>query len=388
MDHNTIDFLFKSKIKYGIGELERLPAYLKDMEFLNITIVVDQALVNVDYVKNILSECNKNFKECEVLIYELTGEPTYDYLDECARRMRPHNDLDVIIGIGGGSVIDTAKGLAVLMTNKGPGITYRGFPKDINPPICVVAVPTTAGTGSEATYNAVFTDTKAVKKLGINTTLNFPVFAILDPRLILTCPKNIIASAGMDAVTHALESFVSKKANCITRMFSIQAISLLLPNLEKVLDFPEDLQIKGNLQLGAYLAGTALFNSSSGPAGALSYLLGTWYKVPHGAAGAIFLPHIHKFNFEKGYYEYAILYDAVNNPDNKGRKEKAEWIIDKIFLLNKKLGIKERLRDYGVKKEDLERFKQEALASLKAAFGFNPVEMKEADITELLLKVF
>jgi alcohol dehydrogenase len=168
-------------------------------------------------------------------------------------------------------------------------------------------------------------------------------------------------------------------------MFSIEAAKLLFINLEKVMDYPEDLEIKGNLQLGAYLAGIALINSSSGPAGALSYLLGTWYKVPHGTAGAIFLPHIHKFNFENGYHDYFVIYDAIYGQDNKKNKEnKARCIIDKIFFLNKKLGIQEQLSFYGVEKEDLVRFEQGALTTLKAAFDFNPVVIDESGISRIL----
>ena len=386
MGLEKINFLINSNMKYGIGEFKGLSSYLKDMQFSNIGIVVDMSLVSSKYVKDVLSECKNSFKKCETLIYELSGEPTYDYLDECSERMLKSKDIDVIVGIGGGSVMDMAKGIALLMTNSGPAIKYRGFPTGIKRPLPMVAIPTTAGTGSEATYNAVFTDLKAEKKLGINTTMNFPVLSILDPNLISTCPKHVIASSGMDALTHALESFVSKKANPISRMFSVEAVRFLIPNLEKAVDFPEDLDIKGRLQIGAYLAGIGLINSSSGPTGALSYLFVTWYKVPHGIAGAVFLSHIHRFNFEKGYYEYAVLYDAMvkDGKDSKSEKEKAGYVIDKIFSLNKKLGIEERLSSYGVTKDALKRFEEAALTTLKAAFDFNPVEIGEDQVRKML----
>lgn len=388
MENKKIEFLLESNMKYGIGELEKLPGYLKEMNFSNIAIVMDYALVNYEYVKGVLSKCKEAFKKFEILIYKLQEEPSYNYLDECSEKLRKHRDLDVIIGLGGGSVIDMAKGIAVLMTNKGQGLNYRGFPKGINRPLPIVAIPTTAGTGSDATYNAVFIDLKEEKKLGINTTMNFPVLSILDPKLIITCPQHVIASSGMDALTHALESFVSKKATLISRMFSIEANRLLFPNLEKVSDYPEDLEIKGNLQLGAYLAGIALINSSSGPAGALSYLLGTWYKVPHGSAGAVFLPYIHRFNFEKGYHDYSIIYDAIHSDDNKkSKEEKAAWIINRIFLLNKKIGIKEKLSLYGVKKEELIRFEEEASTTLKAAFDLNPIGIDKNSFSRILNKM-
>ena len=386
---NGIEFLFNTNMKYGAGEFKRLSEHLKKMGFLNIAIVLDEAVSGIEYVKNVISKCEEELKSCKVLVYDLKGEPTYDYLDKCAQVMREYEKLDAIVGIGGGSVIDLTKGIAVLITNKGEGLKYRGFPEGINRPIPVVAVPTTAGTGSDATYNAVFTDSEAGKKLGINTTMNFPALSVLDPRLIASCPKSVIASSGMDALTHAIESFVSKKATPISRALSIEAIKLLIPNLEKVLDFPDDLEIKGNLQIGAYLAGIALINASSGPAGALSYLLGTWHSVPHGVAGAVFLPHIHRFNFDKGYYDYYILYDALYSisKTRKNAKEKAAYIIDKIFYLNKRLGIEQNLSSYGVKKEDIVKFEKEATTTFKAAFDLNPVEMEEEDIKELLCRI-
>ncbi|MFC1624246.1 iron-containing alcohol dehydrogenase [Candidatus Omnitrophota bacterium] len=385
MENKKIEFLLESNMKYGIGQFEKLPVYLKEMNFVNLLIIIDNALIKFKYIENIISECKKIFKKCEVLIYELGREPTYDYLDECSEKACKHNDIDVIVGIGGGSTIDMAKGVAVLMTNKGSGIEYRGFPKGINRPLPVIAIPTTAGTGSDATYNAVFTDSKAEKKLGINTTMNFPKLSILDPKLVSSCPKGVIASSGMDALTHAMESFVSKKATVISRMLSIEAARLILPNLERVFDFSEDLDVKGELQLGAYLAGIALFNASSGPAGALSYLLGAWYNVPHGIAGAVFLPHIHRFNFESGYHDYSIIYDAIHGNDNKkNNEEKAGLIINRISLLNKKLGIKEKLSLYGVKKEELGRFEQEASTTLKAAFDLNPIDINRDNIARIL----
>ena len=389
MNSKRLDFLLSSNMKYGVGEFEKLPFHLKEMDFSNPAVIIDNSVIGVGYVKNVLDQRAGVFKKCEILVYELKGEPTYDYLDECSDKMRKHKDIEVIVGIGGGSAIDLAKGIAVLMTNPGNGLNYRGFPKGINRPTPVVAIPTTAGTGSEATYNAVFTDTRAGKKLGINTTMNFPVLSILDPKLISTCPKTVIASSGMDALTHALESFVSRKATPISRMFSVEAMKLLIPSLEKVPDPPVDLEINGDLQLGAYLAGIALINSSSGPAGALSYLLGTWYKVPHGIAGSVFLPYIHRFNYEKGYYDYKIIFDAVNGGVKSGKedKEKAGWFIDKIIALNGKFGINGRLSNYGVTDEALIKF-EESVVTLKAAFDFNPVEIKREDMRRLLHEIF
>jgi alcohol dehydrogenase len=210
------------------------------------------------------------------------------------------------------------------------------------------------------------------------------VLSILDPRLVLTAPNSVAASAGMDAFTHALESFVSKKATYLSRIFSIEAFRLLMPNLKKMPEAAGDTEVAGKIQLGAFLAGTALVNSSAGPAGGLSYLLGTWYKVPHGVAGAVFLPHIHKFNLERGYKDYSLIYDAVYGPGARPDLQKAAFIINEIFFLNRKLGVREKLSSYGIDKNGAARILTEAFSALKGAFDNNPVPIQKEDLESIL----
>lgn len=383
-----LSLLARINLKFGPGEFANLPRYIFEMGFGSVGVVIDSAVKNAPHVVSVMAACSKKFKRCEIVSYELNGEPTYDYLDRLAARFRKFRDLQIMVGIGGGSAMDIAKGIALLMTNPGNGLKYRGFPAGIIDPLPVVCVPTTAGTGSEATYNAVFIDSKEGKKLGINTTKNFPALSILDPELVMTCPMSAAASAGMDAFTHALESFVSIKATPVSRMFSMEALRLLIPNLRKMPDSAQDAEVAGNIQLGAFLAGIALVNSSAGPAGALSYLLGTRHKVPHGIAGAVFLPHIHKFNIDHGYHGYSVIYDSIHDGPFKPEAEKAGCVIDEIFFLNRRLGIHEKLSFYGVKKEGLEKIASEASAALKGAFDFNPVPIQREDLKRMLIKMW
>lgn len=378
---NKITFLMKTNMKAGVGELDKLPIYLNELGYSKAGLIIDPSVREKAILAQVLEACRKGLDKCEIFAYDHKGEPSYAYLDKAAGYFRGHPDLQVIIGIGGGSVMDMAKGVALLMTNPGEGLKYRGFPTDVKDPLPMIGIPTTAGTGSETTFNAVFIDTKEGKKLGINSIKNFPVMSILDPRLIQGAPLNVIASSGMDAVVHAIESFVSRKATPITRMYSVQAYRLLAENLKKVKDSPNDLEVLGNLQIGAYLAIIALANSSSGPAGGLSYLLGTWYKVPHGTAGAFFLPAIHKFNYEHGYHDYALL------SENKGQAA-AGKIIDELFELNRSLGIPDKMNAFKVPASDQERFVQGCLNDIKGTFDLNPVVMNEKDIRGILKGYF
>jgi alcohol dehydrogenase class IV len=366
-----ISFMMRTHMISGEGSFAKLPSLLAERGFSRVGVMVDGAIASQPEVDRVLDEIKTRAKGYLRVEYTLKGEPTYDYLDQVAAEFRRHMDLQAIVGLGGGSVMDTAKGVALLMTNPGEGLKYRGFPKEVNDPLPTVCIPTTAGTGSETTYNAVFIDTKEGKKLGINSVKNFPVFCVLDPKLILSCPPSVIASAGMDAVVHAVEGFVSKKATYISRGFSIRAYRLLADNLKQVKKRPGDLEVLGKLQLGAYLAIIGLANSSAGPAGGLSYLLGTWYKVPHGTAGAFFLPEVHRFNRDHGYRDYGEL---------AGSKD----VIDELFELNESLGIPRRMGDLNVPAESYERFVKGCLNDLKGAFDMNPVRMNESDIRGLL----
>jgi len=285
---NSIEFEVKTRVICGEGEAKRLHEYLKDNKYKSIGIVVDKNVEETSYWK----EVYKSLSDLPVttkFIYDF-GEPTYQQLNE--HRIKFKNN-DIIIGVGGGSVIDFAKGLSFLAKNKNTAISYRGFPLNIRHPVPTIAIPTTAGTGSEVTYNAVFVDENTKQKLGINTKLNFPKLAILDPKFLEHCPESVIISSALDALTHAFESYVCTKANRITKPLSEQAINLLTWHLQSFNNFPNTLE---ELQIAAYLAGLALMNSGSGPAGAMSYILGPKFNVPHGLAGGVFLQHIIKHN--------------------------------------------------------------------------------------------
>ena len=169
--------------------------------------------------------------------------------------------IDGFIIMGGGSVLDLGKALSLLVTNTEPAIKYRGFDLTKNPGLPLIAIPTTAGTGSEVTPNAVFIDTKENRKFGINTAMYIPKLCILDPVLTLSCPRSVTISSGMDAIVHAHESFVSKRASPITRILAKEGFRLVFNSLAAVVDNPEDLEMRARVQLGSYLAATALFNS-------------------------------------------------------------------------------------------------------------------------------
>ena len=386
----SFEFNLKTKTKIGVGQALNLGKYLKEFSFKRIGIVVDSGVFNLDYVKEILESIQKeNFNNIKIWEYNLKREPDYDSLDRIKVDFLDKNSnslVDCFIGIGGGSALDFTKGLATLVVNPGSAITYRGFPENINLSLPIIALPTTAGTRSEVTYQAVFTDFKEKKKLGINTKNNFPALAILDPNLTLTCPKSVTISSGIDALVHTLESYVSMRANSLTRIFAKEAFRLMFNNLFKVLDNSKNIDIRANLQLGAYLAGISLMNSSAGPAGALSYPFGVHFKVPHGIAGGIFLPYIIEYNV-KNKYNYSELYDLIEGADKSlNVMEKNQIFSKKLFELCKKIEIPLTLKEFRVNKNNLNILLDE-VESLEKTFAQNPIPFSVEEGKKLLLKL-
>jgi len=376
-------FVMKTETLMGDGIAGELPDVLAAWEWSRVGLVVDGGLHrHNDYARQVAETLRQRLEHVTILIADMP-EPTYDYLDQ-TRGVFADLDLDCFVGIGGGSTLDLAKGLAALMTNEGAAVSYRGFGKVKNAPLPVVALPSTAGTGSEVTPYAVFIDTQQKWKFGINTEYNYPKLALYDPRLLDSCPDRIYASAGMDAMTHTLESFVARNATVVSRMFSKQAFKLLFPNLKRAAGGERSTAVKLNLLLGAGCAGVALMNSGAGPAGALSYPLGVYYDVPHGLAGSVFLPAVIRYNVENGYTDYAELYDLVFDEPCATAAEKSSRFAEAIEQLSDELGIPTELGGFGVKTDEDSRRIIDHSMQLKAAFEQNPVAFGKPEIERIV----
>ncbi len=355
--------------------------------------------------KNIGIICDKNFyinskkiqefikglnKSCNVFYYDYDYkfEPSYQLLDSLMSTINDDKgqaQIDYWIGIGGGSAMDTAKGLAFLSNNKGESIKYKGFPSNCNKPVPVIAIPTTTGTGSEVVFNASFIDEDSKVKMGINDNDNYPVLAILDPELVSGAPSSVLASSGVDALVHALESFTSKKSNHITRVFSIKAFHLIMENMPQLLAGKGDFNNWSNMQWAAVFAMMGLSNTTSGPTGALSYYLGSNFNVPHGIAGGSFIGKVCTFNHKKGYHEYSKLAGWKNSLDlhKLNSEEKSYYVVSQINELLKKCNMPKSLKELGVLDNQFEGFFDFA-NNAKPAFNFNPISISEEEYSKII----
>ncbi|MDO8601268.1 MAG: iron-containing alcohol dehydrogenase [bacterium] len=379
----------RARTKFGAFEALNLGKYLKELSFGKIGIILDSSIADLKYAKDILENLKKEgLPIVKIWNYNLKGEPDYDSLDRIKTMFIKNGKslVDCFVAIGGGSVIDFAKGLATLLKNPGPALNYRGFPTNIKPSLPIVALPTTAGTGSEVTFNAVFINWQEKKKMGINTKYNFPAFSILDPNLTLSCPQSVTVSSGIDALVHCLEGYASKKADYFTKIFGREGFKLMFNNLSRALKDPKNIEARGNLQIGAYFGGLTLLGSGGGPTGALSYALGVNFKVPHGFAGGVFLPYIIEHNVKNGY-DYSEIFNLIEgSPKDLSKTERNRVFVKKMFGLWKKLGVPSGLKGFGVDKNNVNILLKE-VENYGKAFEQNPKPFSVEEGKKLILKL-
>lgn len=380
-------FLLHTRTHAGLGWSKNLPSLLEQNAFKTCLVLVDQGVAdNSPYFTEVIDIIKSAGVTVHVETLRGSEEPDYDYLDQVADRARALHGIDAVIGIGGGSCLDISKAVAVLMTNPGKGIEYRGFDKVQNPGLPMIAIPTTAGTGSEVTINAVFTDKKEMKKLGINGRYMNASYAVLDALWTMSCPHQAAVSAGMDALVHSLESFMCRQANDLTRVYSSSAFQKIITALPALAEDPKNEGKRQQLLLGAYLAGIALYNSGSGISGALSYPLGVHHKVPHGLGGGMFIGSVLEYNVGKGFYDYARLWDLVGEDKSGTDEEKSRRVVDLVKKVGERIGVPAYLNQWGVIRENLRDIHQHVLP-LQAAFDQNPVPFSaETDALAMLEK--
>lgn len=378
---SPFNFLLRTDARFGEGVVQTLPATLESWGVKRVAIVSDVGVRTNEHVQSLIEKLKQKFQQVTIA-ENAVAEPDYDFLDEFKVQITP--DHDVLIGIGGGSTLDVAKAVSVLVTNPGPAISYRGFDLIKQPGIPVVAIPTTAGTGSEITPNAVFTDKKEMRKLGINTDLYLPRLALLDPLMTISCPRSVTVSSGVDAIVHTIESYAAKRTNPVSRMWAREAFRLLFAALPAVVQEPNNVRLREQVQRGAFCAGIALMNSGAGPAGALSYPLGVRFNVPHGWAGGVFVSRIARFNAERGFSDYAELYDLIDGADQSlSRSQKAIKFCDEMDRLLAQLEVPETLTHYGVTSDDVPVLAEQTML-LAGALEMNPVPFGLTEVENVL----
>ena len=379
-DVKNFQFCMNTRVRFGSKTALELPAVLGAEGWSRIGMVVDHNIAGLDRVGELIEAVRKACARVEIVHCRIS-EPTYEAL-ESTRLQFSDLSLQAIIGVGGGSALDMAKAMAVLIHNERPAIEYRGFDKMTEPVLAIIAVPTTAGTGSEVTPNASFIDSAAKKKLGINGEAVRPGFAFLDPELTLSCPRQPTISAGVDSMVHAVEAFAAKKTNRLARFFATEGFGRVFHALPNLVNDLGNIELRWEVMYGAFLSGVALMHSGTGPAAALSYPLSVYFKVPHGLGGGVFLPSVVAHNVRHGYTEYADLLNLGISDVTKA----SERFLQEIKATWKKLDIPSNLGVFGIEKTDADLIVKETM-ELKGALDQNPVPFGENEIRLVLSKL-
>ncbi|BCN30308.1 iron-containing alcohol dehydrogenase [Anaeromicropila herbilytica] len=342
-------------------------------------IITDTFLINIGLVKKITDVLDEN--QIDYVLYDgVKPNPTIASVEESSMILTEHN-CDFVVSIGGGSAHDCAKAVALLATNGGTINDYEGVDKSKKAALPLVTINTTAGTASEMTIFCIITDEeKHIKMAVVDKNVN-PIMAINDPELMMAMPKSLTAATGMDALTHAIEAYVSTAATPVTDTCALKAISLISKYLGKAVDNGNDEEAREQMAYAEYLAGMAFNNAGLGYVHAIAHQLGGFYNLPHGVCNAVLLPHVQKFNQE---ITRERLYDIAKEMGIDTTvltiEEASEKTIDSIKTLSSYVNIPSGLAELGVKEEDFSVLAENAL---KDACGLtNP---KKASLEDIIL---
>lgn len=344
-----------------------------------ILIVTDKDLVKLGTIEKVLSILNKDKLSIKVFD-EVTPEPNIELIDKCSEYAKKF-ETEVLIGIGGGSPMDVTKGTSVSITNPGKIENYLGNDLVKNKPLPTILVPTTSGTGSEATKYAIFT--KKNMKQGIIDSQIYPDVSIVDPTMTLSMPPKVTASTGMDALCHVIECYTSLSATPISDMVAKEGLRLIAKSLRNAVFNGNDLDARSDMSLGSFYGGLCLTNASVTAVHALSFPLGADFHIPHGVANAIMLPYVMKYNcladIERFYEISKLLGENVEGLTMREGAMRAATAIETL-MVDIKLPLK--LNELNIPKKNILSMAERAL-TVQRLLTMNPRKIELNDIIHL-----
>ncbi len=384
----TRTFLVPPVVITGCGASEKVGEESKKLGVEKGLIVTDEVLSKLGVLEGIKKGLSEN--GIQFAIYDkISTEPTVDFVKEGLKAYK-ENGCDFLLAIGGGSPIDTAKAISIMATNAGSIEDYKGLNKIVEKGVPLIAIPTTAGTGSEVTVYTIITDTKTDVKMLIGSPFVMPAVAIVDPLLTLSCPQGLTAAVGIDALTHAIEAYVSVKAQAMSDIFCLSAIELISDNLRQAWANGNNVEAREKTMLGALQAGIAFSNSSVALVHGMSRPIGAYFHVPHGASNAALLGVVTEFSLIGNPARYARIAEAMGEDITElTDMEAAQVAALAIQGLIKDIEIP-HLKELGVDKERLEELAptmaDAAIAS--GSPGNNPRQPTKEEIIEIYKETY
>ena len=377
------DFQLRTRIVFGPGCFQRLGELAGELGARRALLVSDPGIVACGHAGRGL-ELLRQAGIAAHLFDEFSDNPSTDDVDRGLRFAKRH-EPELIVGVGGGSSMDCAKGINFLYTNGGQMKDYWGVGKALKPMLPMIAAPTTAGTGSEAQSFALISDAASHAKMACGDKKASFRVALLDPELTLTQPSMVTALTGIDAISHAVESYVTRRRNEVSMLYSREAWRRLTRALPRVLEKPDDLEARGEMQLGACFAGLAIENSMLGVAHSLANPLTAHFGIAHGQAVATMLPHVVRYNSTRAAASYAELLDDVEPhraiPGGGNALEKSGRLADFLEELVSRAGLATCLAPWKVADSMLPTLAEEAAQQWTATF--NPRETNPQELRQL-----
>lgn len=374
-------FMLNETSYFGRGARKVLPEEIKKRGYSKVFVVTDKALIEAGVTHKVTEILEKS--NIEYMVYdEVKPNPTIKNVQDGIEKCQKY-ETDVIVAVGGGSAIDTAKAISIVMTNPefSDIVSLNGVANTKNKGLPLIALPTTAGTAAEVTINYVITDEDKEVKMVCIDPHDIPIIAIVDSELMETMPKSLAAATGMDALTHAVEGYITKGAWEMSDMFHLKAIELIFKYLPDAVNNknPEAIEKMG---LAQYIAGMGFSNVGLGIVHSMAHQLGAVYDTPHGLANAILLPYVMRYNGAVCSDRFANILKILGiSTDNMTKNEIIATFINKIKELSVAVGITQKLSDVGVKKEDIPMLAKKAMKD--PCKPGNPRDPSVEDIIEI-----
>lgn len=385
MPGKSYSYFMPTKVESGYNISKNTGQIIQELGVSKVLIVTDSGIENAGLLKPVTISLDEAGIEYHIF-NEVEPNPFVETFEKGVEHIKEFN-VDAVLGVGGGSSIDTAKGVAIMSTNPGSILDYEGVGKIKIPPLPIIAIPTTAGTGSEVTNSTVVTNKETSFKLGVLGPHVYPDIAILDPYFIMNLPQSITASTGMDALTHAIESYTSKTANIVSEAMAKHAITIIGKNLTKTYFVGTDIESRRKMLDASMIAGAAFAQSRLGNVHAISHTLGGVFNIPHGVANAVLLPYIMKFNLPACTEKYGEIAEALGcDVRNLTKKEAAERAIAKVVEMNEMMRIPLNLKELDVNLQYIGKLTEDAMRS--GNVHVNPRLTTSEDIRSIIINAY
>ena len=377
----TFSFTGAKKIVFGNGSFAGLAEHLADLKMSRPLVVLDGNLAGAGFGGKVAALMEKA-KIGYVLFDKAAPEPPIELADEGAK-LALRKKCDGVVGIGGGSAMDLAKAIAVIAVNHGKAEDYLGLNKVPGPGLPKIMIPTTAGTGSEVTFTAVFIRKKLKKKEGMNSPYLYPELALLDPELTLTLPPHATATTGIDALCHAIESYTSIIASPMSETMSLEAIRLISENLRTAVHDGTNIEAREAMLLGSLYAGLGLANAGVTAVHSLSYPLGGKYGISHGLANTIILPRVMAFNLPGAREKFVDIAEIMGEiVDDLPLREAAYLAVEAVESLIEDCGVFTTLEELEIPEADFPEFAKVAM-TVARPLANNPCKMTPEEMIEI-----